>query len=76
MAVAWIQEGGSLEALKKGAVVPANDDFMGACPRPAMSFQWLDFLVTLGYTSKPTNFISAHRRVFLEGYWCVEAVLY
>ncbi|KAJ7851691.1 hypothetical protein B0H13DRAFT_2359926 [Mycena leptocephala] len=30
MAAAWIQEGGSLETLKKGVVVPANDDFMGA----------------------------------------------
>jgi hypothetical protein len=30
MAVAWIQEGGSLETLKKGVVVPVNDNFMGA----------------------------------------------
>jgi hypothetical protein len=29
MVVAWIQEGGSLEVLKKDAVAPANDDFMG-----------------------------------------------
>jgi hypothetical protein len=30
-------------------------------------FHRVDFMVTTGYMSKPTNFISAHRRAFLEG---------
>jgi hypothetical protein len=54
MALAWIQGGGSLEKLKTGSIIPANNDYMGAW---AHEITELDLYFLLTQAAVPCYFV-------------------